>query len=621
MSLFSNNDSNEFNKNKKDDIYNFWNEEIWEINFKLINNKDINKIFYELDKYKKELNDDKTKFNIDDNYEIIITNNKKIIKKKIITYKKNNLNFLKNHADIFLEFHIKIHKYFEFNNLLWKPSIKPEINILNKYIIDINNINEHLNLFSDCISDYKKINDYDIYQKNIIKYLSKNLNTFSKKILNFLEQNINNEKIILIIDIENILKSFKIQDILKKILSKNDFDEYFTIWENGYFQENDNDIDYLNTSISQYSYKINYIEPFSSLLLNIEIKLKIVKILINTFLNDYNTINVISFSKLKNNLEKDIEINVEDVNTEYIDNNNLFLSIYYEKNQIREQDDHLLIFIYTLLKKYNYNVELISSDKFKWYTNKLETKNFKFIYDFDKLTKELIIDNSFTYDIYKFNDKYLMFPNINFHIIEDKHILNIFVEKDYDVIINILKSYKLNKSITSIIDIEIEHIYKFLLFYYVNDNINSLIDIYNIVDFIIYYSNIIKNIFSIIFDFLNNLSKKEIFKLSLKTENKKIGGLSINILILILEKYNFIIYLYQILKIIGYKFYLKENKFINKLINIFSNIIFIYDSIENNIYKIRKLSISKSNLKELFAKLNISYIYIKKNGFIKSSQI
>ena len=79
--------------------------------------------------------------------------------------------------------------------------------------------------------------------------------------------------------------------------------------------------------------------------------------------------------------------------------------------------------------------------------------------------------------------------------------------------------------------------------------------------------------------------------------------------------------MYQILKIIGYKFYLKENKFINKLINIFSNIIFIYDSIENNIYKIRKLSNSKSNLKELFAKLNISHIYIKKNGFIKSSQI
>ena len=58
---------------------------------------------------------------------------------------------------------------------------------------------------------------------------------------------------------------------------------------------------------------------------------------------------------------------------------------------------------------------------------------------------------------------------------------------------------------------------------------------------------------------------------------------------------------------------------IDKLCIIFDYIIGIYDLIDENIYKIRKLSNSKLELCELFKKINIVYLSIRKQGFLKKN--
>ena len=59
--------------------------------------------------------------------------------------------------------------------------------------------------------------------------------------------------------------------------------------------------------------------------------------------------------------------------------------------------------------------------------------------------------------------------------------------------------------------------------------------------------------------------------------------------------------------------------YIEKICIIFDYIIGIYDLIDENIYKIRKLSSSKLELTDLFKKINKIYIYVRKHGFFKKN--
>jgi hypothetical protein len=174
-------------------------------------------------------------------------------------------------------------------------------------------------------------------------------------------------------------------------------------------------MDLSNISLSQYSSKTKYVEPFTSLNLTINSKIKLLKIIIENLLNDYNTISIITTNKKKS------EDNLS--NSELIHdflNEHFFIPITYKKTDMREQDDHIILYLYTLLKKKNYKVFMLSNDKFKWYSNQDEIfpSNFKFLYDFDNLSKQLIIDDAYTPDIYKVNSNYLLFPFINYPIID-----------------------------------------------------------------------------------------------------------------------------------------------------------------------------------------------------------
>jgi hypothetical protein len=60
-----------------------------------------------------------------------------------------------------------------------------------------------------------------------------------------------------------------------------------------------------------------------------------------------------------------------------------------------------------------------------------------------------------------------------------------------------------------------------------------------------------------------------------------------------------------------------SKKYIIRLAKLFSIIMIIFDNIESNIFKIRKLSNNKSDINKLFLELFAHHIYMKKNGFCK----
>ena len=634
------NESSRTNSNKSESdnsninpIKNFWDKKVWEVDYKSINNCKIANIFKQYEKLKNS----SALFKFDFNYEIHIIDNKKENKKKFLKFKKDNLNFLKTHADYFYEYHLIIFNFMSNKNLHWEPKFnKNFVTNINTYtcsdkeniFVDLveKDINIHLKHFLKCIvknTNFHKHNidldlDFDNLKKDIVDKLNMNLNKNS--FIKFINANTNttlnqNNKPFVIIDVENILKSLKIQNFLKFKLDHDEFIEYFNIWLNGDFKFNgDEHTDLSNMSVSQYSSKVKYIEPFTSLNLSIEKKIKLIKIIIDSLLNNYNTINIIG----SNHKIQDDNLISNISNILNISNNHFFIPITYEKNDIREQDDHLILFIYTLLKKKKYNVLMLSNDKFKWYSNQDEIfpSNFKFLYDFDNLSKELIIDDAYTPDIYRFNSNYFIFPFVNYPIIDYIY----FYEKNIDwTNINICHEY-INWDDNDFVESQYENIYCNLIKLSINDSIKKINFNYNILtEFLDKYLLNIHKIFMRLFDFLNSQTKKELFKLSICNKQHIFSQKQIELFIFSINKYKSLIEIFQIIKVIGIKFYSDDKKFILWIISYFSSIIEIYDLIQSNQYKIRKLSNSKSNLAKLFLILNSTYIYVKKQGFLKKN--
>jgi hypothetical protein len=660
----NNTNSNNSNSNKlidnkncdKNIIKDFWEKKIWEIDYKLINNNKILNIYSQYKKLKDELELDSTKFNFDFNYDIHIIDNKKAIKKKISKFKKDNLNFLKIHADYFYEYHVIISEYILNKNLSWKPNENNNLiytlvvhisesnsmgtcadmntgtdkdmtdvptssnyKLKNEEIID-KDIQSHYKYFSKCIikTDNPR-KDYFIefcdWKNELINKLKYNIDKNKNLLIKFINSGSNNNKPFVIIDVENILKSFKIQNFLKSKLTPNEYLKYFNIWLNGDFKVESNDnMDLTNISLSQYSSKIKYIEPFTSLNLTISAKIKLLKIIIENLLNNYNTISIITTNKKKSDDDLSNPELIYDILNEHF-----FIPIIYKKTDIREQDDHVILYLYTLLKKKNYKVLMLSNDKFKWYSNQDEilTSNFKFLYDFDNLSKQLVIDDAYTPDIYKFNSKYLLFPFINYPIID----CAFFTEKNTSIYnINFDNSNNMNFDDLNSIENQYEIVYNNLIKLSVNDDIKKNNFKYNILtNFLHKYLLHIHKIFTKLFEFLNSYTKKEIFKLSIRDKQNVLSQKQIDIFIFAINKYKSLIEIFQVIKIVEIKFYSGDKNFILFVILFFSIIVEIHDTLQDNLYKIRKLSNSKSNLGELFSVLNVSFIYIRKHGFFKKN--
>ena len=120
MSLSTNNSSSSYDN--ANNIYYFWKKDIWKIDTSVISNKKIKNIFSQLGKYTKELEENLPIYNINQNFDVTIIDNKNIIKKKIKKIKKENLTFLKTHADAIYEYHIKTLSIYKNKTFLWEST-------------------------------------------------------------------------------------------------------------------------------------------------------------------------------------------------------------------------------------------------------------------------------------------------------------------------------------------------------------------------------------------------------------------------------------------------------------------------------------------------------------------
>ena len=124
----------------------------------------------------------------------------------------------------------------------------------------------------------------------------------------------------------------------------------------------------------------------------------------------------------------------------------IVIPVIYEKDDIREQDDHLLLYIYYHLSKIK-NCEIISGDKFKWFNHSDNyLKNFRLEYNFDENKINIDITNAYTNDIiihdnHKYQLGYYYFPFIkNIFQIREKSFVNFINDTTIDN--SILQKYE-----------------------------------------------------------------------------------------------------------------------------------------------------------------------------------
>ena len=526
-------------------------------------------------------------------------------------------------------------------------------NSLNENLVDANKIINKDELLKEksyyklLLSDYKKFlkkinfqisNTETTYEKsnflkkdkttiyNIVEMhnsLYKNIKNI-KKSLYHVSEKYNDE--ILILDGENILKSSKFQQLIKLFISNEEFTKFFYCWFNGGEK--------------------GVIQPMTSLNINVKDKIYLLNILLENYLSDYNCIVIITS---KTNLDND------DKNFYFI-NKNLIIPIVYNKEDIREQDDHILLYIYFHLSKIK-NCRVISGDKFKWFdNNSISIKNFKLEYDFNNLKVNLKIVNAYTndnmiYKNYKYQIGYFYFPFLkNISKIKDLNIEDDFFNSKELYINNFIQNIS-NQDYESILNYTIK-IYLILieLNYLKNDDViqsyasffinlisKIIIECKNSLENIILILNRVSSIskkafdkiekynssllYKIIFDYDNDLSNFSSLSVDLMdfsknnnlenvVDNKEYKKLKKSI-----ELYTFLSEYYLIIKTLT--FLLNSNKYIIKISKLFSHLIEVFDKIENNIYKIRKISNGVNPFNNLFLKILSHHIFIKKNGFCK----
>jgi len=641
---------------KEDEIINkFWNEVIYNSNRNNIYNDKINLILSNISKLNKILNSH-TLFGIGENLQLEVFDSKLVIK-DIDKIKKDNIFYLKTHVESIPEYfkylfdqniylsNEKIIKISDitilYGNNTKDSSEKNSIISDSLYIaksssnnnnspnmldyIKSSNSSEYFNFYNE---DNKKIlvklfnefssnlifNENDSINKNFvnkiiikIKLNFKNIYVGLKKLI---KNNFNNKKIILL-DSENLLKSFKIQNFLKNIIGEEEFNKYYEKWTYGDYNQIYK-VDF-SASLTEYTNSIKYTEPYSSIGLDLKQKKYLIDIFISNYLNDFYIIYFLN-TKLD-----ELNIDTESFEKYTLSNNSLFLPIIYDnKNDIREQDDYLLIFLYEFLNKKKINSIIISGDKFKFYKKTVRLKNIYNLYEIEKLMIYPIICNQSFSDVFKMKDNtnyYLI--NKYFPIIELENLILSNKEKcDLENVNDIISFflfnyfdyvYKLNKKEIDIKIIKNNNQYIKNLLILLNNSIKIITQL--------------NNKLKIVFNFLESKSKKDIIKLVLtdiEKDNLKILPSSlIDKFDFYINEYKKVLNIYLIAK--SFRLFYGSQEYIIRLSKLFTLLTYLYDLIDLNIFKIKKLGNKNSGFNIVFLKLNSIFKYIKKIGLFKKN--
>ena len=433
--------------------------------------------------------------------------------------------------------------------------------------ININNSDNKKTYYKSILSSYKNFREFLPEGK---EELYNNLKKYKKEFY-YIQSYFT--KTILIIDGENLLKSSKFQNIFKLLLGITDFNNYFKNW--------------------MYGTDDKIIQPYISLNLTIAQKKKILSKLSENYLKSFNVIFIIN-TKI-NNTHLGVK-NQENDDNDIIftdDNNSVILPIYYDNSIIREQDDHIIVFLNIFFQNNN-KTHIITADKYRWYKGDLSLKNFRFIYDYNELCVNLEISNHNTHDMIIYKNNKVIIDNFNFPFLDPKNF-NILSIKNKDISFqNIL--YLLNYLY---IQIKIDNNEYFLLYI---DNIISIL-----LEKVEYNYNEINKILILFLD--NSKIKKKLASIG------NLSSIECNI-----ENYKIICNIYLILKTIIIYYHPKQ--FILNICKIFCYIIDIFDLINDNTNKIKKISYDTNFvINKYFLELYSHHIFLKKSGFVKKDII
>jgi len=431
--------------------------------------------------------------------------------------------------------------------------------------INVNTNNEKKIYYKSILSSYKDFREYLPEGK---EELYNNLKRYKKEFY-YIQSYFT--KTILIIDGENLLKSAKFQNIFRLLLGDTDFNNYFKYW--------------------MYGSDDKIVLPFTSLNLTIVQKKKILSLLSENYLKSFNVIFIINtkisdYLKGVNN-ENDNEIIFTN------DNNSVIFPIYYDKTIIREQDDHIIVFLNIFFQNNN-KTHIITADKFRWYKGELSLKNFRFIYDYNELCINLEICSHNTHDMIIYKNNKLLIDNYNYPFLDPKNF-NLLSIKNKDI------------SFQSIL-----YLLNYLYIQIKTDNINY---------FLLYFDEIINILLEKIDNNYYEIKKIIILFLDNSKIKKKLASIgNLSTIEQHIENYKIICNIYLILKTIIIYYHPKQ--FILDICKIFCKIIDIFDLISDNTNKIKKISYDSSFIiNKYFLELYSHNIYLKKTGFVKKDII
>jgi hypothetical protein len=437
------------------------------------------------------------------------------------------------------------------------------------------NDSEKMIYYKSILKNYKLFSKYLTEGKS---ELYKNLKKYKKEFY-FIHNYYKKE--ILIIDGENILKSFKFQPIFKNLLGKTDYYKYFNYWLRGYFN---------NTNKSHNT----FINPYTSLNMSYGDKKFILERFTEVFLIKYNNIFIISSNDVKS--------------TGYINNHeSIILPINYDKCDIREQDDHLIVFLNKLLD-YKY-AKIISFDNFNWCKN-VNILIFKIIYNYDSKTINIAPAKKGENDVKIINNTSIIVNIPNYPYIDikndnstkgplgttiyDTHI-NTFIDTYIDTVID-----------SAYIQLKINNYNEYNDIIIKNKNISKLVNKYIK---ILLLNDSINKLYDWLKSIVHNKDNKD------KNNNNSLDKIcNINNAI---ENYKYIYKCYLILRAISILYYSHnlDYEFIIMLAQLYSNIIKIYEFIDTYYAKIRKIVIKNiSNTINPEHDIFCFYLYLKKNG-------
>lgn len=409
-------------------------------------------------------------------------------------------------------------------------------------------------------------------------------------------------KPVLICDVSNILKNPYIHEELEKIYGKK-YNQIFKTWNEGYS-------DY-STKSTIGSNQVNCVEPYTSLNIDVDTKLFVIKTIHDMFLSDF--VNIFVMTDCGENYD-----------LESIDNLQLSNSLFVILNDandtydiFREHDDVIMLLLYEWLNVNNISSKILSLDKFKWFDNykTLGKTTFIYEYDFDLGMRKLILSKQNVstnmkniYKIYNESQHFMLgsVPVLTedmTHIVISDKLTDMYGKNTiYGKYLRVIKMFLLN-------DLTFDK-YERLLKSLVTDTKVIGQSLKNVL-MCINKKNAITQL-----SYINTDTDPDTDMYTYTSIDKQM--LSFIDIHTYIEQYKIIVKIYPFIRMILYKSNIDEKLgYIH--VSFFTEVLVIFDLLHENVGQLRKLSFMTDNKKiiKIAKQLFLMYMYVKKQGFLK----